>query len=60
MMLQALTISKSYLKIEDNEEPHCKVEDLISNYEGIILLSGSIDGLIGQLFLKNLTSSASA
>ena len=47
--------SKSYLKIEDNEEPHCKVEDLISNYEGIILLSGSIDGLIGQLFLKNLT-----
>tara|TARA_B100000029_G_scaffold451678_1_gene476398 strand:- start:67 stop:3489 length:3423 start_codon:yes stop_codon:yes gene_type:complete len=46
--------SMSYLKIEDNEESHCKIEDLLSNHKGIILLSGSIDGLVGKLFSKNL------
>ncbi len=47
--------SKSFLEITDNEEPHCKIEDLESNNKGIILLSGSLDGLIGKLFFKNLT-----
>jgi len=47
--------SKSYLDIKDGEDPHCKTEDLEENFEGIILLSGSFDGLIGKLFFKNLT-----
>ena len=47
--------SKSFLEIKDDEDPHCKIEDVESNYKGLILLSGSFDGLIGQLFFKNLT-----
>ncbi len=47
--------SKSFLEIKDNEEPHCKIEDVEKNYKGLILLSGSFDGLIGELFFKNLT-----
>jgi len=47
--------SKSFLEIEDNEEPHCKIEDIENNYKGLILLSGSFDGLIGKLFFKNLS-----
>ena len=47
--------SKSFLEIKENEEPHCNIEDLVKNSEGLILLSGSFDGLIGQLFFKNLT-----
>jgi len=47
--------SKSFLEISDNEEPHCKIEDIENNYKGLILLSGSFDGLIGKLFFKNRT-----
>ena len=47
--------SKSFLEIEDNDEPHCKIEDIEANCKGLILLSGSFDGLIGKLFFKNLT-----
>ena len=47
--------SKSFLEIKDNEEPHCKVEDILENYKGLILFSGSFDGLIGKLFFKNLS-----
>jgi len=47
--------SKSFLEIKDNEEPHCKIEDIENNYKGLILLSGSFDGLIGKLFFKNLS-----
>ena len=47
--------SKSFLEIKDNEEPHCKLSDIESNHKGLILLSGSFDGLIGKLFSKNLT-----
>ena len=47
--------SKSFLDIKDNEEPHCKIEDIENNYKGLILLSGSFDGLIGKLFFKNLS-----
>jgi len=46
--------SKSFLEIKDDEEPHCTIEDLETNCKGLILLSGSIDGLIGKLFSKNL------
>ena len=52
--------SKSFLEIKDDEEPHCKIEDLEKNYEGLILLSGTFDGLIGKLFFKNLTDEISA
>ena len=47
--------SKSFMEIEDNEEPHCSLSDLEKNSKGLILLSGSLDGLIGKLFFKNLT-----
>ena len=47
--------SKSFLEIKDDEEPHCKIEDIEANYKGVILLTGSFDGLIGKLFFKNLT-----
>ena len=47
--------SKSFLDIKDDEEPHCKIEDLESNYKGLVILSGAFDGLIGKLFFKNLT-----
>jgi len=47
--------SKSFLEIKHNEEPHCKIDDIESNCKGLILLTGSFDGLIGKLFFKNLT-----
>ena len=47
--------SKSFLEIKDFEVPHCKYEDLEEHSEGLILLSGTFDGLIGNLFFKNLT-----
>ena len=47
--------SKSFLDIKDDEEPHCTIKDLNKNYKGLILLTGSFDGLIGKLFFKNLT-----
>ena len=47
--------SKSFLDIKENEEPHCLLSDIEENYKGLILLTGSIDGLIGKLFNKNLT-----
>ena len=47
--------SKSFLDVKGNEESHCKIEDLEENCEGLILLSGALDGLIGKLFINNLT-----
>ena len=47
--------SKSFLEIDDNHEPHCVIGDIEKNNKGIILLTGSFDGLIGKLFSKNLT-----
>ena len=47
--------SKSFLEIKSDEEPHCTVEDIEKNSKGLILLSGSSDGLAGRLFFKNLT-----
>ncbi len=51
--------SKSYLEINEDEEPHCKIEDLEKHCEGLILFTGSFDGLIGKLFFKNLTDEIS-
>ena len=47
--------SKSFLEIKPSEEPHCKIEDIEKNNEGIIILSGTFEGLVGKLFFKNLT-----
>ncbi len=44
--------SKSYLSNEKNIEPQCNFKDLLDKPEDIILLSGSINGLIGKLFNK--------
>ena len=46
--------SKSYLDIKDNDEPHCKFEYIKKNSKGLIVLSGTYEGLIGILFFKNL------
>jgi DNA polymerase III subunit alpha len=46
--------SKSFLEIKDNEEPHCTIEDIEKYYQGLILLTGSLDGFFGKIFLKNL------
>ena len=51
--------SKSFLEIKEGDSPHCKIEDLEKNSNGLILFSGSFDGLIGKLFLANLTSEIS-
>ena len=47
--------SDSFLKIEEGQDPHCKIEDLKKYSNGLIILTGSSDGLIGNLFFKNLT-----
>ena len=46
--------SKAYLENYDSDEPHCSIDDLIKYNEGIILLSGSINNLIGKLFNNGL------
>ena len=44
--------SKSYLENQDLQNPMCYFDDLIKFNEGIILMSGTIHGLIGKLFNK--------
>jgi len=44
--------SKSYLDHNESPYPYCEFEALMENPDGIILLSGSINGLIGKLFNK--------
>ena len=45
--------SNSYLENKDNELPYCNIEHLIENPDGIIVLSGSLNSLSGNLFTKN-------
>ena len=47
--------SSAFLEIKDDEDPHCKIEDIQKYKEGLILLTGSLDGFFGKLFSKNLT-----
>jgi len=47
--------SKSFMGIKENEDPHCKIDDLELNNSGLIVLSGTFDGFFGKLFFKNLT-----
>jgi len=51
--------SKSYLEIKDDLDPHCTIEDIEKNSKGLILLSGTFDGIIGKLFFKNLNDEIS-
>jgi len=44
--------SKSYLDNDTLSLPHCKIEDLLKIGKDIIVLTGSIYGLIGKLFDK--------
>ncbi len=44
--------SKSYLENSSLLEPHCNLDDLLNSSDGVIVLSGSINGLIGNLFNK--------
>ena len=46
--------SKSYLENSETTDPHCELDDLIDNSEGIIVLTGSIKCIFGVLFNKGL------
>ena len=45
--------SLSYLKKNEIEQPSCEIDDLISNNEGLILLTGSYKNFFGNLFYAN-------
>ena len=45
--------SDSYLLNKDNDLPYCEINDLIKDPDGIIVLSGSLFSLSGNLFNKN-------
>ena len=47
------------MDIKDDEEPHCTIQNLEDHSNGLILLSGSFDCFIGNLFFKNLTDEIS-
>ena len=44
--------SKSYLENNVLSEPHCDIAELYKNSKGVLILSGSIQGLFGKLFDK--------
>ncbi len=46
--------SKAYLEIADTDDPHCLIDDLIKYSDGIIVLSGAVNNLIGNIFNKGL------
>ena len=43
--------SKSYLENAETTNPHCKLDDLLNNSDGIIILTGSIKCFFGSLFI---------
>ena len=45
--------SLSYLKKKDTSEPSCDIDDLISNHEDLILLTGNYNNFFGKLFYAN-------
>ena len=47
--------SLSYLKSKISNEPCCEVEDLISNNEDLIFLTGNYNNFFGKLFFSNNT-----
>tara|TARA_B100000700_G_scaffold149338_1_gene166148 strand:+ start:5718 stop:9131 length:3414 start_codon:yes stop_codon:yes gene_type:complete len=42
--------SKSYLENDGIAEPFCNFDNILKNIDGIAILSGSINGLVGKLF----------
>ncbi len=44
--------SQSYLRNKSTSEPNLNISELLNNSEGIIVFSGSINGLFGKLFNK--------
>jgi len=46
--------SKSYLENKTTGEPHCLIQELLKIKSGVTVLSGTFDGLVGNLFSKNL------
>ena len=46
--------SKSYLENSETTSPYCKLDDLLNNSDGIIILTGSIKCFFGSLFNKGL------
>ena len=44
--------SRSYLENDALSDPHLNINELLNNTEGVLLLSGTIQGLFGKLFEK--------
>jgi DNA polymerase III subunit alpha len=44
--------SKSYLENDALSDPHLDINELFANIDGVLLLSGTIQGLFGKLFQK--------
>ena len=44
--------SKSYLENDNLSDPHLDIKELLIETEGVIILSGTIHGLLGKLFEK--------
>jgi DNA polymerase-3 subunit alpha len=44
--------SRSYLENDAMSDPHLDIKELLSDMEGVLLLSGTIQGLFGKLFEK--------
>jgi len=44
--------SRSYLENDAISDPHLDIKELLSDTEGMLLLSGTIQGLFGKLFQK--------
>ena len=51
--------SKSFLEVKDSEEAHCQIEDIEKYFEGLILLTGSLDCFFGKLFSNNFSPGSS-
>ena len=45
--------SSSYLKNNETDDPSCEINDLISNNEDLILLTGNYYNFFGKLFYAN-------
>ncbi len=44
--------SKSYLSNDNLSDPHCNINELLKSLNGVIILSGTINGLFGKLYKK--------
>ncbi len=47
--------SLSYFKNDTSNDPHCKIQDIISNNDDLILLTGNYNNFFGKLFYANKT-----